>query len=198
MKVSREGEVCTAHKTPAMSLPSKPSSLVDKPYSTEQAFHGTSVDSANAIAKEGFVIPREPSTEHRFGPGAYFWENSSEAAKNFASQVLRIPPEKICIIRSKLSCNRLLDLLISAHFRPYQVVAGWLAREKHIEVQDVKPGAVLSVMAAAGWIDGARVLAPHKNQFSSVCRDKSLYGPTDVIVCVYHPSNIVVLETRAA
>lgn len=177
-----------------MSFP-RPASLVDKPYITDQAYHGTSSDAAREIARSGFKIRDTRQTEDRFGPGVYFWENSIEAAIGFAVNVRRFPRDQVVALRARVVCKRLLDLMTSAHFRPYTIVANLIARSRNLQVLDVKPAAVLSVMKTAGWIDGARLMAPHGDNFKRVTRGGELWGPMDVIICVYEPQNIVVLET---
>lgn len=159
-------------------------------YSTANAFHGTSKQNAESIcAQKRFVVPTQSSSEMRFGPGIYFWENSRAAARKWAQVHHR--GAEWGIVRAEVCCSSILDLLTTEHYGYLQNATRLVAQRRGVSVAQVTHSAVLSLLKECNLIDGVRAIAAtHPN--TMIHQQSKLAGPFDVILCVYEPKNIVV------
>lgn len=155
---------------------------------TSEAYHGTKEQTADAISKDGFLLPQQGDTDSRYGRAVYFWLNSKDQARWWAKKRVH-PGDTIAVIRAKVAYGRHLNVVSWDGQNLIAKVAKNLADA--MAVRTVTEAAVLNFMAHKGWIETALVLDfPEQAPTQLFAGAYSVRGPR-LILCVYKVEKII-------
>lgn len=152
------------------------------------AYHGTTLESARIIAKEGFK--KSTGEQQYLGDGVYFFETSEAEAIYWAKR--RSSGELIGVIKSTVNLGRCLDLNDREHRDLITNVANKLKEKEDLKITDA---VVINFVASTfSQIDSVRATHFRPKKQKKLFKGSRFFETPRLIICMRNLKYILTKE----